>query len=701
MTRGAAILEVAVTLPLRGTFTYRDPRRGAARVPIGTQVVVPFGTRTVTGFVVGHDATAADETALKDIEEVVAGAPAFDEAMIAFCRWVADYYYAPLGEVLRAALPQGEKAAAVRAARLTARGRAALEGGQRSLLGPEDAGGGHPRARARSRPRAASSRCGRLARASSRAGRRSSRASRSRASSRWATRCRRAARAAHGGVRRRRRGRVRRAAARARRGAGGRVLAARRGRRRRGRPRDGPARRAMSARTSRRSSTRGSCASSGGRSRAPRPRPRARPPRSRSPSRSATPSRRSRARSPRASRRSSSTASRARARPRSTCASSRRRAPPGAARSCSCRRSRSRRSSPRASPRGSARTAPCSTPRCRRASASPPGAGCARARWASPWARARRSSRPCRRWASSSSTRSTTRRSSRRTACAITGATSPSCARSGRAPSRSSARPRHASLGETAHNAARARFTLLPLPGRATPGGRCPTGRGRRPQGNPLGPDGILSARLAEAIGGALAQREQVILFLNRRGFSSIVRCRECGDIVKCDDCSVSMTFHRGRGRLICHYCGSTKPVLARCSKCGSGKLDKLGMGTERVEAVIKERFPEARVARLDRDTAASFGVGGEKRGLQAVINGMNAGEIDILIGTQMVTKGHRLRQGHARGRLAAGSGDRPAAAGSRAADHHHGFFFFFFICWRRLEVYGHGDHPMKKKIFY
>src|SRR5262249_28524504 len=123
---------------------YRDPRRGA-RVAVGTQVVVPFGKRTVTGFVVGHAAAASGE--LKDVEEVVAGEPAFDEGMIAFCRWVADYYYAPLGEGLRGARPQGEKAESVRAVRLTDAGRASLEGGQRSLLGPED-GGGHPVLRA-------------------------------------------------------------------------------------------------------------------------------------------------------------------------------------------------------------------------------------------------------------------------------------------------------------------------------------------------------------------------------------------------------------------------------------------------------------------------------------------------------------------------------------------------------------------------
>ena len=92
---GGNFLEVAVALPVQGTFTYRDPRPGPA-APIGAQVVVPFGSRTVTGFVVAR-AAAAGAPAAKDIEEVVGGEPAFDEQMIGFCRWVADYYACPLG----------------------------------------------------------------------------------------------------------------------------------------------------------------------------------------------------------------------------------------------------------------------------------------------------------------------------------------------------------------------------------------------------------------------------------------------------------------------------------------------------------------------------------------------------------------------------------------------------------------------------
>src|SRR5580692_6585713 len=120
------LLEVAVALPVSGTFTYRDPRPGVAAA-VGSQVVVPFGTRTVTGFVVGPATPGATAATAKDILEVVAGEPAFDGAMIGFGRWVADYYQAPLGEVLRAALPQGEQASAKRAVRLTELGRRALD----------------------------------------------------------------------------------------------------------------------------------------------------------------------------------------------------------------------------------------------------------------------------------------------------------------------------------------------------------------------------------------------------------------------------------------------------------------------------------------------------------------------------------------------------------------------------------------------
>ncbi len=189
---------------------------------------------------------------------------------------------------------------------------------------------------------------------------------------------------------------------------------------------------------------------------------------------------------------------------------------------------------------------------------------------------------------------------------------------------------------ESAYNVTRGRFTGLSLPVRATP----------RPlpevtvvdlRRNPPGPDGLLSAPLAEALGATLAAGEQSILFLNRRGFSTVVLCRACGEVVRCGSCVVSMTYHRGRSRLVCHYCGRTQPVPDTCPACKSPRLERMGTGTERVEAVVRERFPDARVARLDRDTAGS----GEARELDAILRRMHAGEIDLLVGTQMVTKGH------------------------------------------------------------
>jgi primosomal protein N' (replication factor Y) len=184
---------------------------------------------------------------------------------------------------------------------------------------------------------------------------------------------------------------------------------------------------------------------------------------------------------------------------------------------------------------------------------------------------------------------------------------------------------------ESAHNVARGRFVRLSLPARATP----------RPlpevtlvdlRRDPPGPDGLLSAPLAEAMGAALAAGEQSILFLNRRGFSTVMLCRACGQVVRCGDCVVSMTYHRGRARLVCHYCGRTQPVPDTCPSCRSPRVERLGTGTERVDAEVRARFPDARVARLDRDTAA---------GLDSILRRMHAGEIDILVGTQMVTKGH------------------------------------------------------------
>ena len=194
---------------------------------------------------------------------------------------------------------------------------------------------------------------------------------------------------------------------------------------------------------------------------------------------------------------------------------------------------------------------------------------------------------------------------------------------------------------ESKRNAELGRFLPLLLPERATPRPLPPVEIVdlRR---HPPGPEGMLSAPLAEAVAANLAAGQQTILFLNRRGFSTVVLCRACGNVIRCAHCAVSMTYHRGRDRLVCHYCGTLESVPTFCPACRLPRLERLGMGTERVEALVRERFPGARVARLDRDTAGAGGSGvNQTSRLEDVLRAMNAGEIDILVGTQMVTKGH------------------------------------------------------------
>ncbi|HEX7478367.1 MAG TPA: primosomal protein N' [Polyangiales bacterium] len=146
----------------------------------------------------------------------------------------------------------------------------------------------------------------------------------------------------------------------------------------------------------------------------------------------------------------------------------------------------------------------------------------------------------------------------------------------------------------------------------------------------------FISQPLAAALDRCLAAGEQAILFLNRRGFSPSMRCEACSELLECPACSVTLTQHKRAGVLRCHYCDFMLPLDAACLRCGARPLTELGLGTEKLEAALAERFPAARVARLDRDTAAADGVG-------VVMERMRRGEIDILVGTQMVTKGHDI----------------------------------------------------------
>ncbi len=146
---------------------------------------------------------------------------------------------------------------------------------------------------------------------------------------------------------------------------------------------------------------------------------------------------------------------------------------------------------------------------------------------------------------------------------------------------------------------------------------------------------GLFSPPLRAAIEATLARREQVLLFLNRRGFARSLQCLACGEPAGCPSCSVSLTYHRGRGVLLCHHCGYVRQSTDACASCGKGPLQSFADGTERIEADVAELFPQARIGRLDRDTTARRG------SHRRILDAWQRGELDILIGTQMVTKGH------------------------------------------------------------
>ena len=143
-----------------------------------------------------------------------------------------------------------------------------------------------------------------------------------------------------------------------------------------------------------------------------------------------------------------------------------------------------------------------------------------------------------------------------------------------------------------------------------------------------------LTPLLFAEITGALERKEQVILFQNRRGFSPFIECKMCGWVPKCTQCDVSLTYHKHNNSLVCHYCGYTTNHPGTCTTCGSKELTNKGFGTEKVEEDLELIFPDAKIDRMDLDTTRS------KRGFEKIIQRFEQGNIDILIGTQMVTKG-------------------------------------------------------------
>jgi primosomal protein N' (replication factor Y) (superfamily II helicase) len=149
------------------------------------------------------------------------------------------------------------------------------------------------------------------------------------------------------------------------------------------------------------------------------------------------------------------------------------------------------------------------------------------------------------------------------------------------------------------------------------------------------GPDVVISGPLVTAIGERLERKEQAMVLLNRRGYATVVFCRQCAHTLECPNCSVSLTVHKAIRRARCHYCNYSIPLPTTCVKCGGKFLEQTGFGTERVEAEIKHAFPEARVARVDRDTIRRRGA------ITGLLSRFAAGELDILVGTQMIAKGH------------------------------------------------------------
>jgi primosomal protein N' (replication factor Y) len=150
---------------------------------------------------------------------------------------------------------------------------------------------------------------------------------------------------------------------------------------------------------------------------------------------------------------------------------------------------------------------------------------------------------------------------------------------------------------------------------------------------------GPISTALHNGITECLAQKTQALVLINRRGYSWSVMCRSCGAGVQCVNCSISMTYHKSRNRLECHYCGSIQPVPKACPKCQSKYVYFFGEGSEHLEERLRKEFPGARIARLDRDTART------KRQYQETLGAFAGGAIDILVGTQMLAKGHDFQR--------------------------------------------------------
>ncbi len=191
---------------------------------------------------------------------------------------------------------------------------------------------------------------------------------------------------------------------------------------------------------------------------------------------------------------------------------------------------------------------------------------------------------------------------------------------------------------ESRYNAERGKYTLLELPGRIE-SRPMPAVEliDMRQEFLESRKQNTFSRKLIEALGERLQKGEQTIVLLNRRGFSSFIACRACGERVQCMNCSLTLTYHKRDRRLLCHYCGYAEKVPGICPKCSSEHINFLGVGSERVEEELHREFPTARIARLDRDTVTG------KRQYETILEGFRERNFDILAGTQMIAKGHDI----------------------------------------------------------
>jgi len=189
---------------------------------------------------------------------------------------------------------------------------------------------------------------------------------------------------------------------------------------------------------------------------------------------------------------------------------------------------------------------------------------------------------------------------------------------------------------ETYHNGVHGKYRLLELPERIE---KRPLPEveilDMREEFHRTKKDEVLSRKLVEEIGERLSRHEQVMVLLNRRGYSAFVLCRDCGESVHCKNCAISMTYHKREHRLVCHYCGYMRPAPKTCPKCGSEFVQYLGTGSEKLEQLLHGMFPQARISRLDRDTVRG------RDDFERMLAALHAGEIDLLVGTQMIAKGH------------------------------------------------------------